>query len=126
MIFEIASILIASIPAGITPQTCSIVSHEYCIDQPLIPIVKVGGKCPIGFTISKGYCIPNHSEINGVIPIYDGALPSKCPNGFRTNNGYCQTSTNLKKNFIPLIGDKCPRKYFKRGNFCIKPCTILN
>ena len=125
MIFELASILIASIPTSITPQACSKISYEYCIDQPLIPIIQVEEICPLGFTSSKGYCIPNHSEINGVIPIYNGVLPSSCPNGFRINNGYCQTTKNLKRNFIPLIGNKCPRKYFKRGDFCIKPCTNL-
>ena len=125
MVFELAGILLASIPSGFTPQTCSEITQEYCIDQPLIPVVKVGNNCPIGFSSSNGYCIPNNSKIRGVIPIFNGLLPESCPIGYRINNGYCQTTKNLKTNYIPLIGKSCPRKYFKRGNYCTKPCTKI-
>jgi hypothetical protein len=107
------------------PSTQASEVNNDCKEQPLIAILEVNNKCPIGFSSTEGYCIPRSTNINGVIPIYNGIEPENCPFGYRKNNGYCQSrSSTLEKNLIPQIGKNCPRGY--KGDpgseFCIKNC----
>tara|TARA_A100000164_G_C21863027_1_gene751114 strand:+ start:1027 stop:1422 length:396 start_codon:yes stop_codon:yes gene_type:complete len=117
-----STLLIAQIPTSVNQNTCSEYANTYCIDQPLVPIVKLTEKCPNGFFASGGYCVPLTEDVMGIIPIFDGKLPEECPVGYSKNKGYCQTAPNIKKNAIPLIGEICPRGYFKNKSFCFKNC----
>ena len=66
--------------------------------------------------------MPQAHQYMGVIPIYDGKLPTKCPIGYRNNRGYCQSSRAIKQNALPMIGEKCPRGYRPNKEFCFKLC----
>ena len=95
-------------------------SGKTAISQPVLPVIKINDKCPLGFQSSNGYCIPNNSRVQGVISIYPGIKTNGCPMGFRENNGYCQLFEGVEKFALPKVGNLCPRGFISNGDYCIK------
>ena len=88
--------------------------------QPLVPIISINDKCPIGFQKTSGYCIPYNSNTRPVIPIYTGIKASGCPMGFGKNNGYCQLFKGVEMFAIPKVKSNCPQRFFSNGDYCIQ------
>ena len=40
-------------------------SGKTVISQPVLPVIKINDKCPLGYQSSNGYCIPNNSRVMG-------------------------------------------------------------
>ena len=95
-------------------------SNEINLIQPVIPVVKVGERCPTAFLPSQGYCLPTSKNSRAVIPTQGQVAASACPLGFRNVNGYCQMLPTVMYFAIPMITDSCPRGYYKSNQFCIK------
>ena len=95
-------------------------SNEINLIQPVIPVAKVGERCPIAFLPSQGYCLPISKTSRAVIPTQGQIAADACPLGFRNINGYCQMLSTVKYFAIPMITDSCPKGYYESNRFCIK------
>lgn len=96
--------------------------EKTCKTQPSVPLPKIEDICPFGYVDSNAYCVPRHDDVEGIIPNYSKELFKKCPPGYKNNRGYCQSTPDTGKNAIPMLTDRCPKKYYKSGNFCIQIC----
>ena len=52
------TLLLAQIPTNVDENSCAKFSSTYCINQPLVPIVKVSDKCPSGFLRTEATASP--------------------------------------------------------------------
>jgi hypothetical protein len=84
--------------------------------QPVRPLPKTGG-CPLGYTSSGNYCVPNSSgNARGAIE----KAGSSCPLGFYASGSYCLSSPSNDREAIQKTGNSCPLGWFSSGSYCVK------
>lgn len=73
-------------------------------------VVSINGKCPAGWSESRGYCTPRSSS-------YDSravaSVNGKCPAGWRENRGFCTPGSfvDSTENAVVKINGRCPSGY---------------
>jgi hypothetical protein len=82
------------------------------------PVIKIGGSCPTGYSVSGGtYCIPGGNARFAIIRI-----GSSCPSGYISSGGgnYCLAASDNANTAIPKEGGSCPNGYSTSGsNYCL-------
>jgi hypothetical protein len=96
----------------------TIACFEVMAAPPPQPVMKIGGSCPTGYSVSGGsYCTPSGNARFAII-----RLGSSCPSGYISSGGgnYCLAASDNAKTAIPKAGSSCPNGYSTSGsNYCL-------
>ena len=90
---------------------------EVIAAPPPQPVVKSGGSCPTGYSVSGGsYCSPVRNARFAIIRI-----GSSCPSGYiASGRNYCLAASDNAKTAIHKEGSSCPNGYItSASNYCL-------
>ena len=85
------------------------------MSNPVVPMQKVGGSCPNGYSTQGNMCVPGSSAKPAIIKV-----GGSCPNGWSTQGGYCVASSSNPKHVMHKAGGSCPNGYSTQGSYCVK------
>jgi hypothetical protein len=96
----------------------TVACFEVMAAPPPQPVMKIGGSCPTGYTLSGGtYCAPSSNAHFAII-----RTGSSCPGGYFSSGGgsYCLSAGDDAKTAIPKEDSSCPNGYSTSGsNYCL-------